>query len=260
MVKGLDHFRERFRAYDDAFVLIGGAACDVWFTRQGLAFRPTQDLDIVLVIEVLDAAFVGAMRQYIAEGQYRLRHYTADGPPVLYRFAKPEDDRFPKMLELFSKKPEALDLRDDQQIVPVATGSDAHSLSAILVNADYYELIRAHAEKVDGIAFATATALIPLKARAWIDLTQRKLAGETIDADDILKHRNDVFRLAATLAATAGPALPAAIRSDLIAFLEAFPEDAAEWEAILASLKNTFGGGIAPATLRSTLNTYFLLS
>ena len=260
MVKGLDHFRERFRDYEDAFVVIGGAACDVWFTRQGLTFRATRDLDLVLVIEVLDASFDGAMRQFIDEGGYRLRQYTEDGPPILYRFANPDDDRFPKMLELFSKKPEALDLRVDQQIVPVAIGSDTHSLSAILLNADYYELIRAHAEKVDGLAFATATALIPLKARAWIDLTQRKLAGETIDADDILKHRNDVFRLAATLAATAGPALPAAIRSDLIAFLEAFPEDAAEWEAILASLKNTFGGRIAPATLRSALKTYFLHS
>ena len=32
MVKGLEPFRERFREFEGAFTLIGGAACDEWFT------------------------------------------------------------------------------------------------------------------------------------------------------------------------------------------------------------------------------------
>jgi len=36
MVKGLDLFRERFRDFEGSFTLIGGAACDEWFTAQGL--------------------------------------------------------------------------------------------------------------------------------------------------------------------------------------------------------------------------------
>jgi hypothetical protein len=36
MVKGLDLFRERFRGFEGSFTLIGGAACDEWFTAQGL--------------------------------------------------------------------------------------------------------------------------------------------------------------------------------------------------------------------------------
>ena len=32
MVRGLDLFRQRFREYEGSFVLIGGAACDEWFT------------------------------------------------------------------------------------------------------------------------------------------------------------------------------------------------------------------------------------
>ena len=30
MVKGLDTFREYFAEYENQYVLIGGAACDIW--------------------------------------------------------------------------------------------------------------------------------------------------------------------------------------------------------------------------------------
>jgi len=53
MVKGLDLFRERFRKFEGSFILIGGVACDEWFASEGLTFRPTNDLDIVLIIEVV---------------------------------------------------------------------------------------------------------------------------------------------------------------------------------------------------------------
>ena len=62
MVKGLDLFRERFRAFEGAFVLIGGAACHEWFATQGAEFRPTKDLDIVLIVEMVDPAFVAGGR------------------------------------------------------------------------------------------------------------------------------------------------------------------------------------------------------
>lgn len=65
MVKGLEIFRERFRDFDGAFTLIGGAACDEWFAGQGLAFRATKDLDLVLMIEVLDRKFVASLRAFV---------------------------------------------------------------------------------------------------------------------------------------------------------------------------------------------------
>ena len=49
----------------------------------------------------------------------------------------------------------------------------------------------------DGLGFATATALIPLKAHAWLDHTRRRADSEPIDSKDVDKHRSDVFRLAA---------------------------------------------------------------
>lgn len=54
MVEGIDIFREHLSERSDSMILIGGAACDDWFTRQGLPFRATRDLDIVLVAEALD--------------------------------------------------------------------------------------------------------------------------------------------------------------------------------------------------------------
>jgi len=58
MIRGLDVFREHFADYRKAFVLIGGVACHEWLSTQGLAFRATKDMDMVLVVEALDAAFV----------------------------------------------------------------------------------------------------------------------------------------------------------------------------------------------------------
>lgn len=260
MVRGLDIFREQFRDHRDTLVLIGGAACDDWFAREGLPFRATQDLDVVLILEAVKPGFAAALRGFIADGGYEIRQRSESGPPILYRFAQPTDERYPHMLELFSRSPDTLDLGPDQHIVPIPADGDVHSLSAILLNDHYYALVREHHEVRDGIAFATATALIPLKAHAWLDLSERMRNGEEVKARDIGKHRADVFRLASTLPGTPGPNLPREILADLSTFLDSFPEESPEWPAILASLKATLGGNLKPAALRSAIHTYFRLA
>lgn len=50
---GLDKFKEYFMGYQDQYVLIGGAACDIIFEEQDTAFRATKDLDLVLIVEAL---------------------------------------------------------------------------------------------------------------------------------------------------------------------------------------------------------------
>jgi hypothetical protein len=103
------------------------------------------------------------------------------------------------------------------------------------------------------------TALIPLKARAWLNLSKCKGEGADIDSKDIAKHRNDVFRLAGTLPGNPGPDLPENIKSDLSRFLNQFSETSEDWPAILAAIKNTLGGTIRPAILRQAIQTYFRL-
>lgn len=257
MVEGIDIFRERFAGFADSLTLIGGAACDEWFADQGLDFRSTKDLDIVLIAEVLGRDCVRALLEFVEEGAYGIRERAGEAP-VLYRFAKPATAGFPAMLEFFSRKPDGLDLGEDQQIVPVRAGAEVHSLSAILLDDAYYAMLVTNREERDGISIATAPTLIALKARAWIDLTARKEAGEPVDGRDIRKHRTDVFRLAATLPGDEAVDLDGTIRADLRSFLAAMPADSPEWAGIQAALKPAFGK-LAPSTLIDSLNAYFQL-
>ncbi len=85
MVRGLDLFRDRFRAFEGSFVLIGGAACEQWFAAEGLEFRATRDLDIVLIVEVLAPEAVRVLMRFIAEGGYEIRQrfvWEVSGPKV----------------------------------------------------------------------------------------------------------------------------------------------------------------------------------
>ena len=255
MLRGLELFREHLRHHEGSFVLIGGAACDDWFARQSLEFRSTQDLDLVLIIEVIAPDTIAALRDFIREGGYRSR-FRSSGSPELYRFASPTDERFPKEIELFSRNPTGFDLSPGE-VIPVQLESDHHSLSAILLNDSYYDLIRTHHDSRDGLVIANATSLIPLKAYAWLDLSRLKADGQQVDSKKILKHRADVFRLAATLPEEAGPALAPEILQDLRRFLDAFPPESPEWPAISSAVKDTLGMSFKPTILRDAITTYF---
>ncbi len=143
--------------------------------------------------------------------------------------------------------------------MPIRTGTDIHSLSAILMDDDYYALVRTQRDLRDGLPCANATALIPLKAKAWLDLTRRKAEGEAVDSKNIAKHRNDVFRLSTTLPGEPGPEIQASILCDLERFLAAFPETSGEWPNILASLREQLGDEFSGTVLRSAIRTYFRL-
>lgn len=220
MVRGLDRFREHFAGYTSHYVLIGGAACDLAMEEAGLAFRATKDLDIVLCVEVLDAAFVKAFWAFVKQGGYRNRQQST-GKELFYRFHDPEDDAFPWMLELFSRAPDDLALEGEPRLTPIPAGEGLSSLSAILMDEGYYGFIQRTKREIDGLMAVTPECLIPLKARAWLDLTASKAAGEQIDSKTIKKHRNDVFRLFQLLAAETRVDLPVSIAGDLKRFLEA---------------------------------------
>jgi hypothetical protein len=194
MVKGLDLFRSHFKALADRYVLIGGTACDLIMNDAGLGFRATKDLDIVLCIESLDAEFARAFWAFVKAGGYRLQE-TAEGSSRFYRFQKPADGTYPIMLELFSRVPDALSIAEGSHLTPIPINDEISSLSAIILDADYYDWIQAGKRVVDGLPIVGAEHLVPLKAKAWLDLRARKEAGEDSDSRSIQKHKNDVFRL-----------------------------------------------------------------
>ena len=51
MVRGIDSFRDWFRGYEGQYAIIGGTACDLLMSEEGLDFRATNDIDLVLIIE-----------------------------------------------------------------------------------------------------------------------------------------------------------------------------------------------------------------
>ena len=258
MIKGLDKFRAHFAKHQGAFVLIGGVACHEWLASQGLQFRATRDIDIVLIIEALSQAFVARFWEFVEAAKYTIRE-KATGGRELFRFSKPEDETYPAMLEIFSRKPEGIELGAGQHIVPVQIAEISLSLSAILLDDAYYTLIREYHHQDADLPFVNPVALIPLKARAWLNLTERQKKGEKVDERDLAKHRSDVFRIAAALPGEPGPHLPNTVQADLEAFLAAFPADGPEWPAILNSLKvTTFPNiNLKPDDLVNSIRTYF---
>ncbi len=218
MVRGLELFRDHFAAYVDRYVLIGGVAASLVMEDAGLDFRATKDLDVVLVVEMLDATFVERIWKFVEDGQYEIKQVT-DEKSKRYRFAKPTNASFPYMLELFSRQPDGVELGGGAKLTPLPVDEAVSSLSAILMDDEAYAFLLEGRIEIDGLSLIGADRLIPLKAIAWLDLRAREEQGEKIDAKDIRKHLNDVFRLSQLLAGEATIALPTGMAEQFKSFL-----------------------------------------
>ena len=224
MVVGIDKFREHFFDYQAQYALIGGAACDLLFAEAGLQFRATKDLDVVLCVEVVDASFAAAFREFLDASGYEAREQS-DGRKTFCRFYKPKDKTYPYMIELFSRRPNGLQLPDDMAMTKVAVDDDLVSLSALLLDDEYYAAMQGSKTVIDGISIVDQELLIPFKAKAWLDLVGRKAKGENVDTKHVKKHRNDVFRLAQLLIPEQHIDVSDGIANDLRDFLNAVRND-----------------------------------
>ena len=122
-----------------------------------------------------------------------LLHIKKEGVPQFYRFSHPITNQYPVMIELFTRKLDAIQLPEDAVLTPLPMDEDISSLSAILLDDDYYEFLKQGKVTVDGVTVLDAAYLIPFKAKAWMDLTDRKAAGEHVDSKNIKKH-NSILR------------------------------------------------------------------
>jgi hypothetical protein len=220
VVRGLDLFRESFAAHAHQYVLIGGTAATLAMEDAGLAFRATKDLDVVLHIEAIDAAFGETFWRVVEAGQYEIRQASASGKPTFYRFQKPADARYPAMLELFCRAPDGIELAEGSHLTPIPIDEAVASLSAILLDEDYYAFIMGGRRETNGLPWVGEDRLIPLKAVAWLDLTARLESGDAVDAKNIRKHANDVFRLAQLFAPETRITVVERVGKDLARFLE----------------------------------------
>lgn len=209
-MRGIDKFKERFAGHDGEYVLIGGGACDLLFGEAGQDFRATKDLDLVLLVEALTPEFGQVFWDFVKEGGYENRQKSS-GKPQFYRFSKPEDPAFPAMLELFARTD--VGLRDAESgLMPIHIDDEVSSLSAILLDEEYYRLLVENRTSASGVAVLSVEGLIPFKAKAWLDLSARRAGGQAVDEKSVKKHRNDVCRLATLLAGGERPAMSEGVR------------------------------------------------
>jgi hypothetical protein len=218
MFKGLSIFRQHFVGLEGQYILIGGAACDMLMSRVAYPFRATRDMDIVLCVEALTPEFGRRFWDFIRQGGYQAQE-RADGTRRFYRFRRPTSSGYPDMLELFSKRPDAFMDTPLEHLTPIPLPDAVSSLSAILLDDDYYSLMLANRVVQEGVSLLSPEALIVLKAKAWMDLLERRAYGEHVDSRDVKKHRNDVLRLCALLVPGHRIELPGMVAHDMKEFL-----------------------------------------
>lgn len=222
MVKGLETFRSYFQEYENQYVLIGGAACDIVFESNEASFRATRDLDMVLVVEALTPEFGEKFWTFIQNGSYRNKA-TNRQKPQFFRFDKPDDDSYPKMIELFCRK--NFELREMNGITPIHMDDAVSSLSAILLNDDYYKILLDGKTVINGLSVLRPEYLILFKAKAYLDLREKKENGQKVDSNDIKKHKKDVLRIASELVLKSVENLPEAVKKDIDTFVSSLKRE-----------------------------------
>lgn len=192
MVIGMNSFRDKFRDYVDCYTIIGGAACDILMSENGAEFRATKDIDMILILEDNSRGFGKVFWEYIKEAGYKCGWKNSD-KVHFYRFTEPNPG-YPAMIELFSRLP-GYHLDVGTGIIPIHIDDNTSSLSAILLNDDFYNFMMQGRTVVNGISVLGAEYLIPFKMFAWLDLRNKKSLGEHVNEKDLKKHKYDVFRL-----------------------------------------------------------------
>lgn len=142
------------------------------------------------------------------------------------------------MLELFARKPDALDLAEGAHLTPVPIDEEGSNLSAILLDDSYYAFLHSGKKTIEDISIVGAEHLIPLKARAWLDLSARKAKGEKVDSGDIKKQKNDVFRLYRVIDPAFKADIPGDVRTDMGIFLDSMASESIDLKSLGIKNKN----------------------
>ena len=143
-------------------------------------------------------------------------------------------------------------MRDAESgLAPIHIDDEVSSLSAILLDEEYYRLLIDNRTSADGVAILSAEGLIPFKAKAWLDLSARRANGQSVDEKSVRKHRNDICRLAVLLTGKERPFMSEAVRADMQRFMEAYESDPVDPKTLKIS-------GIGAKQVVETLRSVYL--
>jgi hypothetical protein len=250
MVYGIDKFKQYFGEYTGQYVFIGGTACFILLNDIGLDFRATKDLDMVLIIEAINEEFGTTFWKFIQDGGYEHKQKSA-GEEQFYRFSNPSEPGFPSMIELFSRKSKNFKFEFETGMTPIHLSESVASLSAILLNDSYYDLLIQGKTIVDGYSVLSIEYILLFKVKAWLDLLERKENNEHIDSRDINKHKNDIFRLVINIVPSIKVSISDEIQNDITTFLKRITKEsidlknlgirAVSLDDILNIIKKTYG-------------------
>lgn len=218
-VHGIEIFSKKFADFHNQYALIGGSACDLIFSNEGVQFRATKDLDIVILTDRPTKEFAKTLWEFIIDGGYTYG-WINDNEVHFYRFINPQNQAFPYMIELFARHPNFILHNENSDIGPLPIDGNISSLSAILLNDAYYNFLTQGLTRIENINIVEASHLIPLKARAHIDLNNRKEIGQHVNKTDLKKHKKDVLRLITLIPSSTAITLDTQIKQDMRHFVQ----------------------------------------
>lgn len=159
----------------------------------GINFRATNNIDMIVIVEDLSADFGKAFWNFIKDGRYEF--WKSEETTHFFRFLNPKNSSYPKMIKLFSRKQDWIP--DDMvgKYTKIVVNDEISSLSAILLDDEYYRFLKEGAEIVNDLPVLKPIYLIAFKAKAHVDLTRKHSEGQHINERDLKKHKNDILRL-----------------------------------------------------------------
>lgn len=214
---GLNHFQDYCKDLDDHYVVVGGFATlmllDSELENHGKA---TFDIDLVL-LTTNSMEMTQRIKEYVKEGEYKIQIGSKEQYQY-YRFIEPQKKNFAKEIELFASNENSLGLEDGQRVIPIDPGVGLYSLSAIMLDLEYFEMIKNNVEKKHRAPCTNVQATIMLKMSAFYDLKKR-------DDSKWKKHRRDILKLALLLTGEEKIQLVGRMEQDFDTFMEHLEND-----------------------------------
>lgn len=186
IVQGLTHFSDFFRDYKADYIVIGGVATAINQRRFGATSKATLDIDLIVIDEEKNGAFVDKMVEYVKAVGYRHCGIYKEEKRILYQFKNPTNRDAPEQIELFTID----ELKDGGLTFIRLEGSEHYYyISAIVLDSDYRELIDQFKLDYNNLSIAGPEVLIPLKALAYVNLGKEATPRALLDQK---KHLNDI--------------------------------------------------------------------
>lgn len=188
---GLSHFQHYFQDFKEHYVVVGGFATVMLLDRELEGHgKATHDIDLVL-LTTSSNEMSRRIKDYVTDGGYIIQKGSKDQYNY-YRFLDPDKEGFAREIELFASNENDLPLDHQQRIIPIDPEEGLYSLSAIMLDAEYFQIFKANIISTDGVPHTNSVATILLKMSAFYDLKER---GDK----KWKKHRRDIFKLILTL-------------------------------------------------------------